>query len=98
MEESRDAIALPSRPAVTGLVGTAAVMGALLGPAQVADAPRRGPSVSQAAASIRNRTRPIAFSEARRPRPPTWRPGTASATAYARLRGGNASFAVLQAQ
>lgn len=80
--------------AVTGLVGTAVAMGALLASAQVADAPRSGHSVSQEAASTRNGTMPIAFSEARRP--PAWRPGTASARAYARRRGGIVSFAVLR--
>jgi hypothetical protein len=86
--------AMPSfspRVAVRGLACTAAVLAGLMGPAQVADAPRRGPSVAHAPAT---RATQVAVSEA--PRRRAWRPGTASARAYARRRDGVVSFAVLR--
>ena len=73
--------------ALTGLIGSAAVLGALLGPAQVTEAPRRDASG----------TVPIVLPEPRRPpAAPAWRPGMASARAYARRREATVSFAVLR--
>jgi hypothetical protein len=84
---------LSRRAAVRGLLGTATALAAVLASAQVADAPRHVPTVSHAAASVELGATPAAGKDPRRPR--AWRPGIASARAYARARDGVVSFALL---